>query len=236
MNTNQTYKYHIGKAIYEEFIKSGLSSSQLAEMLNYSTNEVYNLFKSHYLGIKRLIEVTKALKHNFLFDIALMVEDEAFAQEATFNLSSEDMVTLPSNQLNEVGIEEYSSILDEYLVTDHQQPLLVITDKNDVADDLLYKKSFELYGNRGYKMMTDTRHIELKPYMVPVFTEINESLCHKDLDTQIGEVVAAKRTSDRHIVFILNLQSVSEESLLEDVNLVYDLWHHSTHIVFLHSS
>lgn len=205
-------------------------------MLNYSTNEIYNLFKSQYLGIKRLIEVSKALDHNFLFDIALMVEEESYEEETTFNLSPEDMLTLSSNQLNEVGIEEYSSILDEYLVTDHRQPLIVITDINDAADDLLYKKAFELYGNRGYKMMTDTYNIDLKPYIVPVFTEIDENLCHKDLDTQIGEVCAAKRTSDKHIVFILNMQNKNNDALLEDANQIYELWHHTAHIVFLHLS
>lgn len=58
-------------------------------------------------------------------------------------------------------MEGYSTILDEYLVTDHKQPLIVITNVNDAADDLLYKKAFELYGNRGYKMMTNTCNIDL---------------------------------------------------------------------------
>ena len=85
-------------------------------------------------------------------------------------------------------------------------------------------------------MMTNTCNIDLKPYIVPVFTEIDESLCHKDLDTQIGEVIAAKRASDKHIVFILNMQDKNNETLLEDANQIYELWHHTAHVVFLHSS
>lgn len=237
MSENKSSKYHIGNAIYTEFVKSGLSSGQLAEELNCTANDVYNMFKSSKIDISRMIAVSKALKHNFLFDIAVMVEDGTYALSSSEDkLSEESMVTLSNEQLRVVNIDEYSSILDEYLVTEHKHPLIVITDVNDTADDFLYKKATEIYGNRGYKMMTDTHNINLKPYMVPVFTEIEESLCHKDLDTQIGEVVATKRTSNRHIVFIMNIQNKSSNALEEDANLIYDLWHHTAHVVFLHSS
>lgn len=237
MNENKSNKYHVGKAIYAKFIKSGLSSKEFAEELNCTTNEVYNIFKSSAINIERLIEVSKTLKHNFLFDIAVMIEEGTYKTSSLDeNLSEESLITLSNEQLYEVDMEGYSTILDEYLVTDHKQPLIVITDVNDTADDLLYIKAFELYGNRGYKMMTNTCNIDLKPYIVPVFTEIDEGLCHKDLDTQIGEVIAAKRASDKHIVFILNMQDKNNETLLEDANQIYELWHHTAHVVFLHSS
>lgn len=195
------------------------------------------MFKSPDININRLIEVSKALNHNFLFDIAVMVEDGTYETSSSKDNSSEEsMLTLSNEHLKKANVEEYLSILDEYLVTEHKHPLIVITDVNDTADDLLYKKATEIYGNRGYKMMTDTHNINLKPYMVPVFTEIEKSLCHKDLDTQIGEVVATKRTSNRHIVFIMNIQNKSSNALEEDANLIYDLWHHTAHVVFLHSS
>lgn len=236
MSDNKSNKYHIGNAIYTEFVKSGLSSGQLAEELNCTANDVYNMFKSSTMDISRMIAVSKALKHNFLFDIAVMVEDGTYAiSSSEDHVSEESMVTLSDEQLRVVNIDEYLSILNEYLVTEHKHPLIVITDVNDTADDILYKKATEIYGNRGYKMMTDTRNINLKPYMVPLFTEIDESLCHKDLDTQIGEVVAAKRTSNRHIVFILNLQNKSSDALEEGASLIFDLWHHTAHVVFLHS-
>lgn len=237
MSENKSSKYHIGNTIYTEFVKSGLSSGWLAEELKCTKNEVYNMFKSSTMDISRMIAVSKALKHNFLFDVAVMVEDGTHAMYSSEDkLSEEYMVTLSNEQLRVVNIDEYSSILDEYLVTEHKHPLIVITDVNDTADDLLYKKAFELYGNRGYKMMTNTCNIDLKPYIVPVFTEIDESLCHKDLDTQIGEVCAAKSASDKHIVFILNMQNKNNETLLEDANQIYELWHHTAHIVFLNLS
>ena len=67
--------------------------------------------------------------------------------------------------------------------------------------------------------------------MVPVFSKIEESLCYKDIDIQIGEVVAVKRTSDKHVVFILNIQNC-KDTLYDEANLVYDLWHNMAHVVF----
>lgn len=57
MNENKSNKYHVGKAIYAKFIKSGLSSKEFAEELNCTNNEVYNIFKSSAINIERLIEV-----------------------------------------------------------------------------------------------------------------------------------------------------------------------------------
>ena len=74
MSENKSSEYHIGNAIYTEFVKSGLSSGQLAEGLNCTKNEVYNMFKSSTIDVNQLVKVSKALNHNFLFDIAIIVE------------------------------------------------------------------------------------------------------------------------------------------------------------------
>ena len=233
MSENKSSEYHIGNAIYTEFVKSGLSSGQLAEGLNCTKNEVYNMFKSSTIDVNQLVKVSKALNHNFLFDIAIIVEGKTNSLDnmKTIDTLSESMVTIPDERFKETNINDYLLILDEYLSTNHQQPLLIITDKSDVADDLLYKKATELYGNRDYKMMTNPHHIEATPYMVPVFSKIEESLCYKDIDIQIGEVVAVKRTSDKHVVFILNIQNC-KDTLYDEANLVYDLWHNMAHVVF----
>lgn len=233
MSENKSSIYHIGNAIYTEFIKSGLSSGQLAEELDCTKNEVYNMFKSSTTDVNQLVKVAKVLNHNFLFDIAIIVENKANSldNKETIDATRESMVTNPDKHFKETNINDYLLVLDEYLSTNHQQPLLVITDKSDTADDLLYKKATELYGNRGYKMMTNPHHIYTTPYMVPVFSKIDESLCHKDVDIQIGEVVRVKRTSDKHVVFILNIQK-SKDTLYDEANLLYDLWHDMAHVVF----
>lgn len=84
--------------------------------------------------------------------------------------------------------------------------------------------------------MTDTQYINIKPYQVPVFAEQEESRCNKDLDVLIGEVIVAQRTSDRHIVFVLNLKETDDTALNDRVNNIYDLWHDSAHIVYLENT
>lgn len=86
------------------------------------------MFKSHSISIFLLVEVSKALNYNFLFDLALLVEDKTNVlptDTARINCDQETMVTLRKGNLKAVGVEEYLSILDEYISTTHRQPLLL---------------------------------------------------------------------------------------------------------------
>lgn len=235
----------MGSAIYEEFLKSKMSPEQFADKIGCARGNVYNIFKRQSINAEQLVLISRALNHNFLLDLAKLVDDNlslsvTYSDEGTsFN---EDMVTLPSSKLLTVNDETYNSILEEYLTTEHHRPLIVIAYNTENADDLLYKKAEEHYGSKGYKMMNDTVNLEVRPHMVPVFIEQPERLCGKDLEAQIGDVVAAQQKSDKHLVFIVNIPEcrlmfdAPYKALEDEISHIFELWSDRAHIVCLDST
>lgn len=235
----------MGAAVYEEFQKSELTPEQFAEKIGCARGNVYNIFKRKSINAEQLVLISRALNHNFLLDLAMLVEDNVglpagFPEDDAS--SKEDMVTLPDGKLLTVNDDDYQSIVEEFITTEHHRPLIVVAYNTPNADDILYKKAEEHYGSKGYKMMTDTVNLEVRPYRVPVFTEQPERVCGKDLDTQIGEVVAAQKKSDKHLVFIVNIPEcrlmfeAPYQALEDEINRIYQLWNDQAHVVCLDST
>jgi hypothetical protein len=243
MNDNKIFD--MGKAVYDVFLKSGLTPEQFADKIGCARGNVYNIFKRKSINAEQLVLISRALNHNFLLDLAMLVEENVSLPAGTGEVNpgfSEDMVTLPEGELQTINDDAYQSVLEEYLTTEHHRPLIVIAYNSASADDILYRIAEQHYGIKGYKMMTDTVNLDIKPYKVPVFTEQNERTCGKDLDTQIGEVVAAQQKSDKHLVFIVNIPEcrlmfeAPYQALEDEINRTYELWSDRAHIVCLDST
>lgn len=237
--------FHMGTAVYEVFLKSGMTPEQFADKIGCARGNVYNIFKRQSINAEQLVLISRALNHNFLLDLAKLVDENVSLpvnyseDDSNFN---ENMVTLPSQKLLTVNDETYVSIIEEYITTEHHRPLIVIAYNTNHADDLLYKKAEEHYGSKGYKVMTDTVNLEVRPYKVPVFMEQSERICGKDLDAQIGDVVAAQQKSDKHLVFIVNIPAcrlmfdAPYKELENEITQIYEVWNDRAHIVCLDST
>ena len=65
----QKHKLHIGQMIKAVFDKSGMSVSELARRINTTRSNVYFIFERPSIDVEKLMEICKALEHNFFDDI-----------------------------------------------------------------------------------------------------------------------------------------------------------------------
>ena len=80
----------IGERIREVFDKSGLTISEFAELLHCERPNVHDIFRRKKIDVELLIEISKALKHNFIAEIC---EKHNFSH----NISSEVSFILKIN-------------------------------------------------------------------------------------------------------------------------------------------
>ena len=59
----------IGERIREVFVQSKMTVDRFAELLNCNCTQVYNIFRRKKIDIYQLLEISKALKHNFIAEI-----------------------------------------------------------------------------------------------------------------------------------------------------------------------
>lgn len=60
----------IGDVIKEELYKQGHTASWLAERIPCERSNVYHIFSRNDIGIELLFRISKALNHNFFYDLS----------------------------------------------------------------------------------------------------------------------------------------------------------------------
>ncbi len=66
------HNLHIGQMIKAVFDKSGMSVSELARRINTTRSNVYFIFERPSIDVEKLMEICKALEHNFFDDIQVI--------------------------------------------------------------------------------------------------------------------------------------------------------------------
>lgn len=61
----QPEEIHIGKIIHETLISQGRSVAWLAKQLNYTRENMYNIFKKSWIDTETLMKISLALDYNF---------------------------------------------------------------------------------------------------------------------------------------------------------------------------
>ena len=73
---------HIGQRIKEELERQGRSKVWLAQAINRSRTVCYNIFKNSTIDTGLLIQISKALNHDFLKDLS---ENESLPDQPSKN-------------------------------------------------------------------------------------------------------------------------------------------------------
>ena len=86
-------KLHIGQMIKAVFDDSGLSVAELARRIHTTRSNVYFIFERSSIDIKQLLDLCKALNHNFLDDIQIQqdMKSALCPREIQINLNLEDL-------------------------------------------------------------------------------------------------------------------------------------------------
>lgn len=71
-------KIHVGQLIKKELELQERSITWFAAKLSYSRVNIYNIFLRENIDLVLLIRISKVLKHNFLKDIAELMEKDDF--------------------------------------------------------------------------------------------------------------------------------------------------------------
>lgn len=61
----QPEEIHIGKIIHETLISQGRSVTWLAKQLNYTRENMYNIFKKSWIDTETLMKISLAMDFNF---------------------------------------------------------------------------------------------------------------------------------------------------------------------------
>lgn len=65
------HRMHIGHLIKDVFDEKGMSVAEFARRINCARPNVYSIFERYDIGVEQLLDISKALDHNFLDDIQL---------------------------------------------------------------------------------------------------------------------------------------------------------------------
>ena len=84
---------HIGRLIKSVFDASGLSVAEFARRINCGRSNIYFIFERSSIDVKQLIDISNALNHNFLNDIATLcgIKPDSDSQPISINLSINDL-------------------------------------------------------------------------------------------------------------------------------------------------
>ena len=86
-------KLHIGQMIKAVFDESGLSVAELARRIHTTRSNVYFIFERQSIDTKQLLDLCKALNHNFLDDIQIQqgMKSTLCPREIQINLNLDDL-------------------------------------------------------------------------------------------------------------------------------------------------
>ncbi|MBR3567831.1 MAG: helix-turn-helix transcriptional regulator [Salinivirgaceae bacterium] len=84
---------HIGQLIKSVFDESGLSVAEFARRINCGRSNIYFIFGRSTIDVKQLIDISTALNHNFLDDLALCygIKTTLGPQQININLNVGDL-------------------------------------------------------------------------------------------------------------------------------------------------
>lgn len=111
-------KPHIGQMIKAVFDKSGMSVTELARRIHTTRSNIYFIFERPDIDVMQLMEICKALNHNFFDDIQIIgkMKSTICPRELHINLNLDDLDDEKSkrvaNFLSELN-EEYVRNTDE---------------------------------------------------------------------------------------------------------------------------
>ena len=92
---------HIGQLIKSVFDESGLSVAEFARRINCGRSNIYFIFERSSIDVKQLIDISIALNHNFLNDIATHygIKPDSDSQSININLSINDLDNAKATKL-----------------------------------------------------------------------------------------------------------------------------------------
>lgn len=79
---------HIGHLIKSVFDESGMTISEFARQIHLERTTVYSIFERPTVDVLQLAKISKALKHNFLFDIEREFDLQPEPASITFRIES----------------------------------------------------------------------------------------------------------------------------------------------------
>lgn len=79
---------HIGYLIKSVFDESGMTVSELARQIHLERTTIYSIFERPSVDAIQLAKISKALKHNFLFDIEREFDLQPEPASITFRIES----------------------------------------------------------------------------------------------------------------------------------------------------
>lgn len=82
---------HIGNRIQEVLDISGISRTEFAKKINKSRANLYDMFKRASMNTADIKAISKALRHNFFWDIARDVDMELSLQPPISNSDEPDL-------------------------------------------------------------------------------------------------------------------------------------------------
>lgn len=101
------HRMHIGHLIKEVFDEKGMSVTEFARRINCARPNVYSIFERYDIGVEQLIDISKALDHNFLDDVQLKSGMDSSLQTRHLHVS------LNLNVFDSKKAERISSLLKE---------------------------------------------------------------------------------------------------------------------------
>lgn len=84
---------HIGRLIKSVFDASGITVAEFARRINCGRPNVYSIFERNSIDVLQLVNISNALNHNFLNDIATHcgIKPDSDSHSISINLSINDL-------------------------------------------------------------------------------------------------------------------------------------------------
>ena len=238
---NNNKPLHMGEEIFKRFQDSGMKPEQFADRIGCARGNVYNIFKRPSINADQLVLISKALNHNFLLDLAHMVDSTAsLSHEKSENEEkvSERMALLPERGQKTVSVDDFAEIVKEFLLTNHKKPLLVLAyDSQEQVRKIVKDLCVENFGRGGYKETTELDDVRFTSHEVFVVFQKSLTANGAKAETILDQLIGVNQKVNKHIIYIVDvpkyhLKSIDSYNELERfLHTTHRKWEDNTHAV-----